>query len=99
MLPARVAFLCRVVSMQLTGTVTGGTHAGGPHLATTRRTIRATQRQSPGRRERGQRAPPRGRCSSSSADPLTPADGATHHTSCGGVTADAPPTPTHKEER
>lgn len=98
MLPARVASLCRVASTRLTGTDTGGTHAGGPPLATTRRTIRVMARERYGRREKGEKTPPRVRCSHSSVDPPTPADGATHHTLCGDVTADAHPTPTHPRE-
>lgn len=100
MLPDQVAFLCRAANMRLTGTDSGGTHAEGAPLVTTRRIIRATERH--GRRERRKKTPLRVRFSSnsSSVDPPTPADGATHHTSCKGVTADAPHTPTHpREER
>lgn len=98
MLPAPVASLCRVASMRLTGTDTGGTHAGGAPLVTTRRTIRVTGRERYERREKGKKIPLRVRWSNSSVDPPTPADGATHHTLCGDVTADVRPIPTHPRE-
>ena len=88
MSPAQGALQSRGVSMPQTGTAIGAIPEGGalPVLETTQRTTRVMERVSPAAvvvtkaAETGETAPQKEKLSHSSADPLTQADGATHHT-------------------
>lgn len=85
---AQEGLLSREVSTPLTGTATGVIHAEGGPLAeeTTQRTTQVMERASLAvegvtkATETGEKAPLRENRSHSSADPLTPADDAIHHT-------------------
>lgn len=106
MSPAQEVLQSREASMLLTGTAIGGTPEGGalPVEENIQRTTRVMERANKAaedvtKAERVERTPLKETRSNSSADPLTLADGATHHTLYVDDTAVGPRTPTHHAER
>lgn len=100
-------WLSREANTLLTGTATGVTHAeGGPLVEeNTQRTTQVMEKASLATEcvtketETGEKAPLRENRSHSSADPLTPADDATHHTLYVDIMVVDPRTPMHHAEK